>query len=83
LLPGSQIANRYTIVKVVGQGGFGVVYQAHDRKQHNKMVAIKQINISKLTPRQIIDATDSYNREVTLLSRLQHKHLPRNLQPFF
>lgn len=77
LSPGSQLANRYIIVKVVGQGGFGVVYQAKDRKQHGKMVAIKQINISKLTPRQIIDATDSYNREVGLLSKLQHKHLPR------
>jgi tRNA A-37 threonylcarbamoyl transferase component Bud32 len=77
LPPGSQLANRYIIVKVVGQGGFGVVYQAKDRKQHQKMVAIKQINISKLTPRQIIDATDSYNREVSLLSRLHHKHLPR------
>jgi tRNA A-37 threonylcarbamoyl transferase component Bud32 len=77
LPPGSQLAHRYVIVRVVGQGGFGVVYQARDRKQHGKMVAIKQINISKLTPRQIIDATDSYNREVSLLSKLQHKHLPR------
>src|SRR6266700_478374 len=77
LPPGSQLAHRYIIVRVVGQGGFGVVYQAQDRKQNKKMVAIKQINISKLTPRQIIDATDSYNREVSLLSKLQHKHLPR------
>ncbi len=77
LPPGSQLAHRYVIIKVVGQGGFGVVYQAKDRKQRGKMVAIKQINISKLSPRQIIDATDSYNREVSLLSKLQHKHLPR------
>jgi serine/threonine protein kinase len=77
LPPGSLLAKRYSIIKVVGQGGFGVVYQARDHKQRNKMVAIKQINISKLTPRQIIDATDSYNREVSLLSKLQHKHLPR------
>lgn len=77
LAPGSLLANRYSIIKVVGQGGFGVVYQAQDHKNRKKMVAIKQINISKLTPRQIIDATDSYNREVSLLSKLQHKHLPR------
>jgi serine/threonine protein kinase len=77
LAPGSWLANRYSIIKVVGQGGFGVVYQAQDYKKRKKMVAIKQINISKLTPRQIIDATDSYNREVSLLSKLQHKHLPR------
>jgi tRNA A-37 threonylcarbamoyl transferase component Bud32 len=77
LAPGSLLANRYSIIKVVGQGGFGVVYQARDHKQRRKMVAIKQINISKLKPRQIIDATDSYNREVSLLSKLQHKHLPR------
>src|SRR5579859_5273727 len=42
-----------------------------------RQVAIKQINLASLSSRQIIDATDSYNREVTLLSRLSHPNLPR------
>src|SRR5579859_199146 len=71
--------NRYDIICEVGQGGFGVVYKARDTysKSRLRQVAIKQINLASLSSRQIIDATDSYNREVTLLSRLSHPNLPR------
>ena len=30
-----------------------------------------------LSPRQVIEVTDSYNREVSMLSRLNHRNLPR------
>ena len=76
LSPGSLLAQRYRIISQVGQGGFGVVYKAKDRKSRNRLVAIKQIDRSQLSPREIIEATDTYNREVTLLSKLRHKNLP-------
>jgi len=38
-------------------------------------VAIKQMYVPDM--QEIIDATDSYNRGVTLLPRLQHQSLPR------
>jgi len=75
LLPGSLLAQRYRIERQVGQGGFGVVYKARDR--WNRCVAIKQINLGALNAKEIIEATDSYNRELKLLSRLSHSHLPR------
>ncbi len=77
LPPGSLLAQRYCIISQIGQGGFGVVYKARDRTHKNKLVAIKQINLGALRPREIIEATDSYNREVTLLSTFRHTSLPR------
>lgn len=80
--PSLMIAERYAIEGEVGQGGFGVVYKARDTRERNRLVAIKQINLQALTPREIIDATASYNREVTLLSKLEHANLPRIYEHF-
>jgi hypothetical protein len=76
LRPDSLLAQRYLIVDQIGQGGFATVFKAKDRYQKNKLVAIKQINLASLSPQEMIEATDSYNREIMLLSRLRHDHLP-------
>ncbi len=82
LPPGFVLNKRYKIIKQIGQGGFGIVYKAHDKKRFNKLVAVKQINLDNLSPRDIIQATDSYNREVKLQSVLHHKYIPTVYQHF-
>jgi len=76
LPPGFVLMGRYKIIKQVGQGGFGIVYKARDKKRFNRLVAVKQINLDTLSPRDIIQATDSYNREVKLQVKLNHKRIP-------
>jgi serine/threonine protein kinase len=68
---------RYHILKRIGEGGFGAVYQAEDTFDNDRIVAIKVIHLSGLTAQQTIEATDSFNREVDLLSTLNHPQLPR------
>jgi serine/threonine protein kinase len=76
--PGSLLAGRYLILEKIGEGGFGAVYKARDRRLWNEVVAVKQINMAALSAQEKIEATDSYNREITLLSVLKHRNgLPR------
>ena len=74
--------NRYRLKEQVGKGGFGAVHKAADTQDHDAIVAIKQINLRGLMPQQVIEATDGFNREVSLLSHLSHPHLPHIYEHF-
>ncbi len=71
------LKQRYRIIGLVGQGGFGAVYKAVDTQSGNRLVAIKAINLSILTAQEVIEATGAFNREVLVLSGLAHPNLPR------
>jgi len=71
------LAGRYRIIALVGEGGFGAVYKAVDMQHDEALVALKQINLSGLRPRDVIEATETFNREVDMLSGLKHPNLPR------
>ena len=71
------LAGRYRILALVGEGGFGAVYKAVDMQRDEALVALKQINLSGLRPRDVIEATETFNREVGMLSGLKHPNLPR------
>ncbi len=73
---------RYRILERVGEGGFGSIYKAEDLDEHCQLVAIKQINLKLLSPKEMIEVTDSFNREVKYLSCLKHGRIPRMYDSF-
>jgi serine/threonine protein kinase len=75
--PAALLVGRYRLMGIIGTGGFSAVYQAQDRRRHDALVAIKSINLHHLSPEQVIEATDTFNREVRLLTGLEHPNLPR------
>ncbi len=68
--------NRYRLLHKVGEGGFSAVYKALDLHSE-QTVAIKAVTLRGLSVQEKIDATDTYNREVGILSVIQHRTLPR------
>src|SRR6266566_103736 len=74
--------NRYFIVRKVGAGGFGSVYKAMDTQSGDRLVALKEVSLLGLHPQAMIEATTAFQREVSVLSQLDHPHLPRVYEHF-
>jgi len=71
--PGAVIGH-YRIVRVLGHGGFGAVYEAEDTQQPGLHVALKET----FDPTSI----GSYQKEFAVLRTLQHPNLPRYYEMF-
>lgn len=70
LSPGQILNNRYRIVKLIGQGGFGAVYRAWDTSLNLPCAVKENLDTSAEAQRQFF-------REATLLASLRHPNLPR------
>jgi serine/threonine protein kinase len=67
LQPGTRLGP-YEIVSVLGVGGFGEVYKAHDARL-NRSVAIK------ILPSTAPDLATRFQREAKAIAALQHPHI--------
>src|SRR5262249_55847499 len=73
LRPGSVFANRYEIVRQLGQGGMGAVYQARDREL-DRMVAMKVIRPELATSPEILQR---FKQELILARQVTHRNVIR------
>jgi len=73
LLPGSIIDDRYEIVDILGEGGFGVVYRARQRDM-GREVALKTLRRSIAGYEE---AAQRFRREARLARLLTHPHTIR------
>src|SRR5947209_4211132 len=76
------LKQRYRILSQIGKGGFGAVYKAADTQFGNRLLAIKEMSQSSLTPRELSEAIEAFKREAFLLAGLTHPNLPRIYEQF-
>lgn len=73
----SLFVQRYRVLKLLGQGGMGSVYQIEDSRFSGAKRAIKELRLSNLNPQETLEATDAFQGEAIMLAKLLHPNLPR------
>jgi serine/threonine protein kinase len=68
--PGETVAGKYAIVRVIGQGGMGVVYEATHLRLRRR-VALKMLFPHNTSP----DTVARFEREARAAGRLQHRNV--------
>jgi WD40 repeat protein len=70
------LKERYRILEQVGRGGFGAVYKAADTLFGYRLVAVKEMGQSHLSPQEMAEAIEAFKSEAHLLAGLQHPNIP-------
>src|ERR1700730_9593585 len=76
LNPGTVLASRYQIERMLGGGGMGVVYLARDQRLANRPCAIKEMVDHFIDQQQRLEANDYFAREADTLAQLKHQAIP-------
>ena len=71
--PGSIVAGRYDIIELLGEGGMGAVYKAHDREL-DRVVALKFIRPELASNTEILQR---FKQEIILAREITHRNVVR------
>lgn len=75
---GVVLHKRYKIQKIIGQGGMGCIYLAEDQILEGRLCAVKEVAYDHALPDELLqEARDQFQREATILARLDHPNLPK------
>ncbi|MTJ07687.1 serine/threonine-protein kinase [Anabaena sp. UHCC 0204] len=75
--PGQTLGDRYVIIRQIGQGGFGRTYLAEDINRFREACVLKEFSPQVQTPYVVQKAEELFQREASVLYKLQHPQIPR------
>jgi len=78
LKAGEVVKSRYKIHRIIGQGGMGSIYLADDLRLEGRQCALKEVEHDRSLPGELLkQAREQFQREATVLARLDHPNLPK------
>ncbi|WP_138498922.1 serine/threonine-protein kinase [Nostoc sp. PA-18-2419] len=79
---GTVLQNRYRIIQILGQGGFGRTYLAEDQRRFNELCAIKELISTATEAFAWQKAQELFQREAAILYQIEHPQVPKFRERF-
>lgn len=77
IAPGTILQNRYHLIRLLGQGGFGRTYLAEDRGRFDELCAIKEYIPPPSGAYALEKSKELFEREANILYQIQHPQVPQ------
>ena len=74
---GTILQNRYRLISILGQGGFGRTYLAEDTGRFNELCALKEFIPLQTNTYAITKSQELFSREAAILYQIQHPQIPQ------
>ncbi|HEY9702114.1 MAG TPA: protein kinase, partial [Allocoleopsis sp.] len=74
---GTILQNRYRLLNILGQGGFGRTYLAEDLGRFQERCAIKELIPDPNTTELMEKVKELFQREASTLYQIQHPQIPQ------
>jgi serine/threonine-protein kinase len=74
---GTILQNRYRLLSILGQGGFGRTYLAEDQGRFQEKCALKEFIPQNLGAQSLQKSQELFQREASTLYQIQHPQIPQ------
>ncbi|HEY9858294.1 MAG TPA: serine/threonine-protein kinase, partial [Candidatus Obscuribacterales bacterium] len=74
---GTILQNRYRLISILGQGGFGRTYLAEDQGRFNERCALKEFIPAQSSSYALEKSKELFQREAAILYQIQHPQVPQ------